>query len=169
VEATVTLAATIPDGGTGFLPVGAKSVYYYNNFCTGSTRLRAVAAVADTTGDGNWDQSDEGSAGLGCLEPFGASVTPNVGVLFLSSLPVISSASVYSLRMLQGINELTLPTIGQVVENIPFFQSWAQLAQMSQDAADASVVDDPGFTQEQFEEFLDPDGDFHDFDIPPTP
>lgn len=162
VEIVVTLANTVSDGGGGFLNQGATQVRYIGKKCDGFA-FNNAAAFHD--GDLSWT-SDEGSGALGCLAPAGAEDGPDIYVLSGCSA-LVSSQSAPNLRLLdqlldQGVQQGNTP----LNQQIPFFSQWEDLRDQSVDALAAGVVSDSGFSGAQWDEYIDPDETFTDFDIP---
>lgn len=142
-----------------------SGVLYFRGYCGSGDSLFAVACADDTTGDGNYDQVDTTSANLGCLDTT-ATTTQN---LVRAKLAEFSRSNVnrptvnFALGALGGMNDAD---IGGDVNNIPYMDAWVQLAEDSIAAQEAGVVSETGFTGEQFENYINPDVDFDDFDVP---
>ena len=144
---------------------GHSGVLYFKGYCGSGESLFAVACADDTTGDGNYDQVDSTSAALGCLDT-SATTTQN---LVRAKIAEFSRSNInrptveLALGVLGGMNDAD---IGGDANNIPYMDAWIQLAEDSIAAEEAGVVSETGFTGEQFENYINPDVDFNDFDVP---
>lgn len=143
-----------------------SGVVYLRGACSeDATSLHTIAVADDSTGDGTFNQTDTVSAALGCLDG-NAATSQNLVRSKLAGLTRSASTNPLIALALGALSDLQDADINGDVNNIPFIGSWFQLVQDSQAAADAGVVSDAGFTAEQFQNYIDPDVDFDDFDIP---
>jgi hypothetical protein len=153
----------VDDGLGGTYDLGHTEVWYFNKLFPDEVRPRAVAAALDEDGDGSFEETDSGSTTGGFVT--GAALSTNllnrVLELFQDGL-----SQPPQLRLLAGVLGLDDNFIQGNIENVPFFTAWQELTDLSIDADAAGVVSGTGFTWEQFQEYLDPDEDFSDFDIP---
>ena len=157
---------TDPDGFADS-PLGAKEVIYINKQCNETTVYR-LATAADTNADGTWDASDEGNAGLGCLGG-AASLPLGLWAAFNATQSGFGSSDHPFFQMAYHLlSNLDGAIANGEVANAAFFNAWAELTAQSIDAEAAGVVGASGFTAEQFQQYLDPDEDFTEFDIPPA-
>ena len=144
---------------------GHSGVLYFSRYCGTGTAAFAVAAADDTTGDDNYDQVDSTSAGLGCLDSTATTSQDLVRAkMALFSRDNINAARVDMVLALTG--GMDDADIAGDLNNVPLMGAWVQLAQDSIAAEDAGVVGNAGFTAEQFNNYIDPDVDFDDFEIP---
>lgn len=161
VELAITLSNIMPDGGGGYYPIGAREVWYIVCKCDG-TAYRVAVAWKNSPEDA-WS-ANRASGAFGCLFPRGASG----GLDIWSALdPPVSSSSDPSMRLYDrlidsAVREGDVP----LAEQVPCFSSWAKLTQMSADSYAAGQGTASGFSNDQWESYLDPDEDFTDFDIP---
>jgi len=149
---------------------GATEIVYLNKYC-GVGRLRAVAAAWDSTGGGSYS-SDVGSAALGCSDSgFGLGANAGLGLVAAAMATVnIGSAQSPILNMaIAATSAMDGPTVANNINNIPLINAWEELTTQSVEAAAAGVVLSSGFTGQQFEDYVDPDVDFDEFDIPVPP
>ena len=160
------LRIEVTAAGIGAYTVGAKEVWYMHRLCPDQTSLRAMATARDSNGDGAWDSSSEAAAALGCLQPLGADRSFGLVQAAMNVTGISSENSPLLNMAIAAVNAMEGPTVQGEVENIPSFGAWFELGNQSILAEDAGVVDADGFTSEQFENYLDPDVDFIDFDIP---
>jgi len=123
----------------------------------------AVAAIADTNGDGTINQATARTSA--CLSQ---SADQNTSGLVRAALGTVNmgSANPLPLNFALGLLNRGGPLVNGNIDNIPGIQAWDELAQQSIAAEAAGVVGSAGFSGEQFEQYLDPDADFDDFDIP---
>lgn len=160
IQATVTTADTISDGVGGYLPVGATEVLYVNKKCNGT--LYRVCLATSLTGDAPWT-ADDASEALGCLVPTGASGGLDIFVNRPAAC-IISSSSPVKLRMLDGLLNTSIED--NLASFVPGMSSYLELQEQAADALEAGVTAEDGFSGDQFDQYLDPDQDFTDFDIP---
>lgn len=168
VQATVTKGGVIPmPGGTSFYPAGAKEVLYcLTEVCPDWHVPKAIAAAGDPDG-GGFSLFDAETPALGCLEPTGARTSVRIIDGWISNDPTILGSDPPQLKFLKQL--FNMNDVGGDMSQVPLFNKWQELTQMSVNAAEAGVVSQSGFTWDQFKEFLDPEGDFDDFDIPLPP
>lgn len=143
-----------------------SGVLYMRGPCsTEESSLHGIAQADDSTGDGTFNQTDFVSAALGCLG--GDAVTSQnlvrVALAGITRGPATNPLVALAVAAVSGMQDAD---IAGNAENIPFMAAWTQLASDSQAAADAGVVSSAGFTAEQFQNYIDPDVEFNDFDIP---
>jgi hypothetical protein len=163
IQMTVTTADKVSNGGGGFYPVGATDVIYVNKICNPQTSnvLYSVASAWKADPGDAWS-ADDASAALGCLSPGGSS-----GGLGLYSLAncTVSSTSPPSWRLYDSLQNIAGAIAGGDIDQVPYMGQYKELLEQ----ADAFALDgggDTGFTGAQFEDFVDPDTEFTDFDIP---
>ena len=158
------------DSELGSFNEDATEIVYLNKYC-GLGRLRAVAAAWDSTGGGSY-ASDVGSAALGCADSgFGLGADAGLGLVAAAMATVnIGSAQSPVLNMaIAATSAMDGPLVANNINNIPLINAWEELTTQSVEAAAAGVVLSSGFTGQQFEDYLDPDVDFDEFDIPVPP
>ncbi len=162
VEFTVTLADTIPANGGGFYSVGATEILYIGSKCGGTVFRNAIAHKLEAIDPFT---SAQGSVALGCGQPGGA-----LGGLDIlaNANPDVTSLSPASLRMIDRLYD-DVVRVGEtdLSDQIPFFQQWKNLRDDSISAKTAGIVTESGFTDDQWNTYLDPDTTLTDFDIPP--
>jgi len=166
VQITVISAGTVDDGGGGTFNAGATDVFYITKYCTpeDSNTYYAVAA-AWHDGDEVWG-SDVASAAQGCLVPGGATGTQGIWGLADED---IDSLDTPQRQMWNSLNNITGAVAGGNLGNVPYMNQYLELLEHSDNAASEGWVSAPGFTPEQFDQFVDPDQEFTDFDDPSPP
>jgi hypothetical protein len=162
VQITVTAANTVSDGGGGFLSNGATQVLYIGKYCDEGEPWRCAAAYK-TSGAGAWI-SDEGSEALGCLESPGANAGPSIWALASPTLTSDSDARLKFVQDMYAAGGGSGDT--ELLQQIRGFGAWQELRDQSINYFNEGLSSEEGFTGEQFQNYLDPDVDFTDFDIP---
>lgn len=144
---------------------GHAGVLWMRGYCGTGGSLFAVAAADDTTGDGTFNQAASTSPAIGCL---GSPATTSQDLVRskLGGLTRSSATSPILAMAIAVLGDMQDADIQGSISNLPLFGAWEELAQSSISAEDAGVVDAIGFTAEQFENYINPDVDFDDFDIP---
>jgi hypothetical protein len=169
VEAEVTAANKVSDGLGGYLAEGVKEVLYLAKLCGTAARMYVAAAAADTDANGSWDSAVSGDAGIGCGGGNGTGAEPPLDIIQTwldNDSSSITNFSPFQLRMVEALFNMQGAIVSGNLDNVSYIQQWQQLVGDSVSAETAGQVSDSGFTQEQFEDYLDPDTSFTDFVIP---
>lgn len=166
IQITVTSANTVDDGLGGFMLVGATQIRYVGRVCAGQSGAPGAFnhAAAFKLDPNDAFSTDEGSAGLGCNS--GGSAEDGPDIFALAAVSVDSFSPAFT-RLVDGLDsDCTVGGGSPMAAQIPFFSSWSTLVEDSVNALTEGVVADSGFTSDQFDEFIDPEAAFTDFDIP---
>ena len=168
INITVTAENIISDGGGGFLPVGAQEILYIGKKCDATAFANASAFKADP---GDAYTTAAGSAALGCLDADGATTSLNLWNLAAVPIDATSAANSRFVDALLGTESHTgTGAQPNITEGVPFFNNFLNLAELH-DAADTAGVagnDYFGFTEAQWDDYVDPAEVMEDYDIPPV-
>ncbi len=169
IQTTVNISGIVPDGAGGFLPIGATAVAYAHGSCFTESnplpQLYWMYHAQDLDGDGTF--TSVVTSVTGCLDPDGTGGGEAVIMWnrWKASGFSIGSGDDINLRLFDGL--ITMAARGvSAPADVLFFNQWADLAQRSQEADDAGVVVESGFTDSQWKDHVDPFTTFSDFDIP---
>lgn len=162
------VVTVIDEDGFDGNPLGAKEVIYINKQCS-AVQLYYIATAGDVNGDGTFTAFDEGAPSFGCGLNGWADLPLDLWSSYKATDPIISSSSNPLFQMMDGLFNLNGAIAAGEIDNVPFFNHWQELVGQSNDADAAGVVSESGFTSDQFVQYLDPEQDFNDFDIPPPP
>lgn len=169
IQTTVNISNTVPDGAGGFLPVGATAVAYAHGHCFTESnplpRLYYVYHAQDLDGDGTF--TSVVTSVTGCIDPDGTGGGEAVVMWdrWKGTGIKIGSGDDINLRLFNSLQNMAANGISTPAD-VLFFNRWADLATRSQEADNAGIVTESGFTDAQWRDHLDPFTTLSDFDIP---